>query len=157
MSIAGFAILIVAIAIAVHAINANTSSPGSERSEAAAEEEANREGRIVIAEDQAPHGAPLAPGAPVRQALEKAIAADVHKRTTDGQLTGPYESVSCHTTGAPQAGRQGYACTVRSAKIEYPFKGVADERARTLAWCKVDPSPQPGAPLEVPLSPSCQA
>jgi hypothetical protein len=155
-TVAAFAILIAAIAIAVHDINSNTNGAGSQASEAKAEAQANEEARIVIAEDQKPHGAALPPGAQVKPALERAIAADVNKRTTDGQLTGPYESVRCHKTGAPKAGRQAFACTVKSAHVVYPFAAVADKRAQALAWCKIDPPPEPGQPLEVPLSPRCR-
>lgn len=157
LSLAAFAILIAAIAIAIHAINANTNTPGSQRSEAAAEAEASREARIVIAEDQRPRGAALRSGTPAKPALERAIAHDAYRRTTDGQLTGPYESVRCRPTGSRHASRQAFACTVRSAHVEYPFAGVADMRTRELAWCKVDPPPEPGAPPEVPLSPRCRA
>ena len=156
LSLAAFAILIVAVAIAVRDINSNTNGAGSQRSEAKAESEADQEGKIVIAEDQAPHGATLPPGITVRTALEKAIAADVFKRTTDGQLTGPYESVRCRPSGPTRAGRQAFSCTVQSAHIEYPFAAVADERAHDLAWCKIDPPPEQGQPLEVPLSPRCR-
>jgi hypothetical protein len=156
LTIATFAILIVVIAVVVRAINSDTNSTGSQRSEARAESEADQEGRIVITEDQKPHGAALTAGAQAKPALERAIAADVYKRTTDGQLTGPYESVRCRASGPARAGRQQFSCTVKSAHIEYPFAAVADERAHDLAWCKVDPPPEPGAPLEVPLSPRCR-
>ncbi len=156
MTVAAFAILIAVIAVVVKAINSDTNSTGSQRSEAKAEAEADQEGRIVISEDQKPHGVALAAGALAKPALERAIAADVYKRTTDGQLTGPYESVHCHASGPPRAGRQPFSCNVKSAKIEYPFAAVADTRAHDLAWCKVDPPSEPGAPLEVPLSPRCR-
>jgi hypothetical protein len=156
LSIAAFAALIVVIAVVVHNLNSNTNNAGSEKSEAAAEAEADQEGRTVIAEDQTPHGTALRSGLPTISALEKAIAADVYERTTDGQLTGPYESVRCRTAGQPRAGRQPFSCTVRSAHISYPFVGVADVRTRELSWCKIDPPPEPGAPLEVPLSPRCR-
>jgi hypothetical protein len=130
---------------------------GSAKSEAAAEEEAEHEGQIVVAQDQAPHVAPLRRGVAVQVGLERAITADVNGRIEHGALTGPLQSVHCQTSGPPQAGRRPLHCAVVSAGITYPFLAVLDERSRALTWCKVDPPPDPGAPQEVPVSPRCQA
>ena len=53
--------------------------------------------------------------------------------------------------------RQKRRMTARAAAIAYPFLGVADERARQLTWCKVDPSPVSNGPQEVPVSPRCRS
>jgi hypothetical protein len=155
LTILGFAVLIVAIAIFVHHVNHESSASTS--ASARAEEEANREAEIVIAQDQAPHTAALHPGSgsATRVALERAIAGDVHARIDDGQLTGPLQSIHCQTSGAPRGGRQPFRCTVSSAGITYPFLAIADERRGELTWCKIDPAPAPGA-TEAPVSSRCR-
>lgn len=161
LAIAGFAVLIAVIAIVVHSVNHSSSNaPGSSASEARAEAEANREGQIVVEQDQAPHTAVLHPEetittAATTAALERAIITDVQARITDSQLTGPLQGIRCQATGAPRAGRQPFHCTVRSAGIEYPFLAVADPRDKILTWCKFDPSPEAGVG-EVPVSARCR-
>lgn len=127
---------------------------GPTSAERKAEVEANREGDIVVEEDQAPHTAPLRSGVPTRVALEGAIAADVRKRVREGELTGPFQSVRCASSGVPRAGRQAFDCTVRSNDIAYPFVAVLDEQAHQLTWCKVDP-PANGA-TAIPVSAHCR-
>lgn len=161
LAIAGFAVLIVAIAVVVQRVNNSSNEPGSSASEARAEAEANREGQIVVEQDQAPHTAALRPGANIATAamtaaLERAISADVHARVKDGQLTGPLQSVHCHTAGPARDGRRPFRCTVRSAGIDYSFVAVADPRNENLTWCKLDPPPEPGVG-EVPVSARCRA
>jgi hypothetical protein len=153
IAIAVFAALAVAIGVAVR----NGGSGGSAESEAGALAEANHEAEVAIADDQAPRVASLTAGMSVQVALERAIAADVHGRIRDGQLTGPLQSVRCGAPGRPQGTRRPLHCTVRSAGITYPFLGVADERASQLTWCKVDASPTSDATLEVPINPRCEA
>lgn len=128
---------------------------GPTSAERRAESEANREGDIVVEEDQAPHTAPLGSGVSTRVALEHAIAADVHNRIQSGELTGPFQGVRCTTSGSPHGGRQAFHCTVRSASIAYPFLAVLDQSTHQLTWCKVDP-PANGA-TAIPVSPRCRA
>jgi hypothetical protein len=145
-------VLTVAIVIAIHAVNDSSASP-SERSAAL---EANREGRIALEEDQAPHTSGLGSGALTRVALQRAIAVDMRNLIRHGALTGPLQGVRCSPAGKRQAARQAFDCKARAAAIAYPFLGVADERARQLTWCKFDPSPVSNGPQEVPVSPRCR-
>lgn len=156
ITILAFAALIAVIAIVARS-GGKGNANGSSQSEAAAVAEANREGQIAIAQDQAPHTASLRPGVSSEAALERAITADVRSRIEHGALTGPLQSVSCRAAGSVRAGRQPFRCTVRSAGIAYPFLAVADAQALMLTWCKVDPPPEANAPLEVPVSPRCRA
>lgn len=159
LTIAAFAVLIAVVAIVVHNLNHETGGSGSPASETKAEAEANREGQIVIEQDQAPHtaGLRLHAGITVAAALEHAIADDVHARIDNGQLTGPLQSIRCRPAGATSSeGRRPYRCTVRSAGIAYPFLAVANSRSGRLTWCKVDPPPTPGLG-EVPVSADCRA
>jgi len=157
LTISVYALVITAVVIVVRSGGGSGASGGSGGAEATAVAEADREGRIAIAEDEAPHSATLTRGAPLPKALERAISADVHARIARRQLTGPLQSVSCTLGAQGRDGRRRLSCTVRSAGIDYPFVGVADERTRELTWCKVDPPPVSGAPLEVPVSASCRA
>lgn len=158
LTIVVYGAVIATVVIVVHDSGGGGGSSGQPAgSEAAAVAEANREGRVAIAEDEAPHGAKLAPGLPPQVALQRAIGVDVRGRIAHGELTGPLQSVACKLTAAGSDGdRRQLSCTVRSAGISYPFVGVAEERTRELTWCKVDPPPQAGAPLEVPVSPRCR-
>jgi hypothetical protein len=159
ITIVGYALVIVAIAIVVRSGGGGSAGPGAAGSspgEAAAAAEANRVGRIAIAEDEAPRSSRLARGMSLQTALERAVGADVRERIAHGQLTGPLQSVRCELTTAVGARGRALGCTVRSAGLSYPFVGVADERTRELTWCKVDPAPVANAPLEVPVSPRCR-
>lgn len=157
LTIVVYGAVVATVVIVVHDSGGGGGSAGaSAGTEAAAVAEANREGRVAIAEDEAPHGARLAPGLSPQVALQRAIAMDVRGRIAHGELTGPLQSVACKLTAAHSSGnRQPLSCTVRSAGISYPFVGVADQRTGELTWCKVDPPPQAGAPLEVPVSTRC--
>lgn len=143
--------VIVAVVIAIH-----RAGPEGPSSEAGAEAEINRVSDIAIAEDQAPHFASLPPGASPVSALERAIAADVHKRVADDQLTGPLQSVSCRAAGTAGAGRAPYRCAVRSAGLSYTFLAIVDQSHRRLTWCKVDPTPVDHTGPEIPISASCR-
>ncbi len=153
LAILFFACLFAALAIFVGGAHEGVEP---ERSEASAVAEANHVGEVAIAEDEAPRGATLAAHASALSALERAITADVHVRIAHGQLTGPLQAVRCRVAGAARAGRRPFSCTVTSAGISYPFLAVADARARRLTWCKLDPPPIPGGPLDVPVSASCR-
>jgi hypothetical protein len=152
LTILVFVVLILVGRGFVHNSEGASGPTGAERK---AEAEANREGDIVVEEDQAPHTASLRPGAQARAALEAAIAADAHNRIQSGELTGPFQDVRCVASGSPHAGRQAFHCTVRSASIAYTFTAVLDAPAHRLTWCKIDP-PANGA-TAIPVSARCRA
>ncbi len=156
LTIAVYALVAVAVVIALRS-GGGGGNGGSSQAEAAAVAEANREGRIAIAQDEAPHSSVLALDLPARVALERAVGVDVRARIAHGELTGPLQSVRCAPAAADHAGRRQLSCTVISAGISYPFVGVADPSTRRLTWCKEDPPPVMNAPLEVPVSPRCRA
>lgn len=156
LTIVVYGAVIATVVIVVHDSGGGGSSGQSAAAEAAAVAEANHEGRVAIAEDEAPHSARLAPGAPPQVALQRAIDVDVRGRIAHGELTGPLQSVACELAAGDRGDRLPLSCTVRSAGLSYPFVGVADDRTHELTWCKVDPPPQAGAPLEVPVSPRCR-
>jgi hypothetical protein len=157
ITIAVYAVVIAAVVIVIHESGGGHEGGISPQAEARAVAEANHEGRVAIAQDEAPHSARLARGQSVQVALERAIGADVRERIAHGELTGPLQNVACKPPAQPHAGRRQLRCTARSAGISYPFIGVADERILELTWCKVDPPPVANAPLEVPVSSRCRA
>ena len=118
----------------------------------AAEAEADRLARIVIAEDQKPSSAAWRQGRPGPR-LQRAITGDVRRRVRSGLLTGRLERVRCRPIPARRSGRLRFSCTAVLDGIAYPFAGVADRRTRRLTWCKRDPASDPG--LAVPVDRRC--
>jgi hypothetical protein len=119
----------------------------------AAEAEANRLGRIVVAADQKPHTAALRRGRRAGAQLERAIAADVRARVRRGQLAGRVRRVRCGSGRPGGGGRVRFSCAALVGSIAYPFAGVADRRARRLTWCKRNPAPSPSS--AIPLDRRC--
>jgi hypothetical protein len=151
LTLLAFAVLIVVVAIVVR-----SGGSSEARTSTSAELEANHEGEVVIAADQAPHTAPLTSGAPALASLQRAIAADARERIRRSQLTGPLQSVHCEQSDKAKRALSPFSCTVRSAGISYPFLAVLDARTHTLTWCKRDPPPTSDAPLNVPVSSRCR-
>lgn len=152
LTIFAFAVLTLVVAVFVNDHSEGTSAPT--KSEREAEVEANREGNVVIEEDQAPHTAAPGAGVPTLLALERAIADDARGRIQAGNLTAPFQSVHCEAKGSAGANR-AFSCSVHAAGVAYPYLAVFDERTRQFTWCKVDPPPVSGAP-EVPVSARCK-
>jgi hypothetical protein len=88
ITVAVFAGLAAAVVIGLHAANG-----GSSETDAQAVVSANKVGRIAVAEDQAPHSAPLPAHFSPAIAVRRAITADVRSRVRDHQLTGPSQGV----------------------------------------------------------------
>jgi hypothetical protein len=146
------AALLVALVRFVHA-NPGT-GPGTASSPAAAER-ANRLGRILTAQDQAPGRAPLPRSLTPVIALERAIATDMRSRVRHGDLSGPVQRVSCGRVKRSPKDRPGFRCQARAGGFAYPFVGVIELSARAIVWCKDDQvSVDPG--LQAPLSPQCR-
>jgi hypothetical protein len=153
LAIAVAAAVIVAIVLTVQRAGPENSN------EEAVEGETNRIADLAITEDEAPRTASLTARATPTAALARAIGEDVRRRISNGQLTGPLQSVSC-TAGRPVAAsgaRVPYSCRVRSAGINYTFLAVVEAADRRLTWCKVDPSAVVKAGPEVLISPRCKA
>lgn len=123
---------------------------------AAAEQRANQEGRIVTAQDQAPHHARFRRSMRPVEAVERAISSDVHALVSSGDLQGPFQHVSCRRIATAPGGRIGYRCDARAGGFRYPFLGVVDIPARDVVFCK-DDSISVDAGVQAPLSPRCRA
>jgi hypothetical protein len=151
-TIFAFAVATLAVVAFVHDHSEGTSAPT--KSEREAEVEANREGNVVIEEDQAPHTGRLGASVATLTALERAISGDAHGRIQAGNLTGPFRGVHCEAKGAAGA-KRAFRCTVYAAGVAYPYLAVFNGRTRQFTWCKLDPAPVSGA-LEVPVSARCR-
>ncbi len=144
--------LLVALVRFVHA-NPGTGAPTA--SSPAAAERANRLGRILTAQDQAPRHAPLPRSLTPVIALEHQIASDMRSRVVRGDLAGPVQRVSCRPVNRSPKGQIGFNCRARAGGFAYPFVGVIELSARAIVWCKDDQvSVDPG--LQAPVSPQCR-
>lgn len=116
---------------------------------------ANREARILVSEDQAPHSAALPSGLASGPALERVLHAHVAAQIRDGAIAGPLRRALCHPTGR-SGSRLGFSCTVNSGSVIYPFLAAVDTAARRVTYCKRDPPPVPSEE-PVPVSSGCRA
>jgi hypothetical protein len=116
-----------------------------------ATERANREARIVVSQDQAPHVVRLAAGVS-RAAVDQAIRHDMTVRIGKGQAGAPLQHVRCTATGN-RASATGYRCRATAAGVGYPYQAVADRATRKLTFCKHDAPPVPS--MNIPVSRRC--
>ncbi len=120
-----------------------------------AEVQANREGNIVVEEDQAPHTARCRAGVARQLALEDAIAGGRARRVQNGELTGHFRACAAQrrVPRAPVVRR----FAARSARPTSPTGSwrCSTQPTRQFTWCKMDPPPASGA-TEVPLSARCR-
>ena len=128
---------------------------GPTNAERTAEVEANREGDIVVEEDQAPHAATLrlachADSPSKMRSLQTRATGFRAENSADR-----FRACAATTAGSPSGGRQAFHCTVRSSDIAYRFLAVFDAQTHQLTWCKVDP-PANGA-TAIPVSARCRA
>ncbi len=144
--------LVLLLALILFVEHNNTNSEATQSPAAVAR--ANREAEVVVAQDQAPHVAVVAPGSGAHAAIVKAVRADMTSLVNRGIIDGPLGRISCRGTGAP-AGRPAFACTAVAGGINYPFLGVVDIQARRVTFCKRDEPPVPA--LNVPVSRRCRA
>jgi hypothetical protein len=114
----------------------------------------NREGDIVVKQDQAPRVVALAAGAAPASAIARAVRADISKQVDQGFVNGPIERTTC-TALKPHGSTVPFKCTVRAAHIGYPFLGVVDATAKRITYCKQDPAPIPSQ--TIPVSRRCTA
>jgi hypothetical protein len=141
--------LLIALVVAVH--NNGPDSPASQNPTAVAQ--ANQEAEIVVAQDQAPHALPLAPGIAPAAALSRAVRGYMAGQIRQGDLNGPLQRSSCTAAGR-RGGSFAFRCTVLAADVSYPFLGVVDLTSRRVTYCKRDPPPVPSE--NIPVSRRCR-
>ncbi len=143
--------LILLLALILFVNHNNTYSEASQNP--AAVERANREAAAVVAQDQAPHQAAVAPGAGAGAALAHAVRGDMSSLIDRGVLEGPLGRTRCARTAAA-GGRQAFRCTAVAGGLNYAFVGVVDVPTRHLTYCKRDAPPAPS--VNVPVSARCR-
>jgi hypothetical protein len=113
----------------------------------------NQEAEILVAQDQVPHVARLAPGETPVRAIERATQSDIGREINQGTISGPLGRSTCTATGTRATVARAFRCTVVAADFNYPFLGVVDTRTREITFCKRDPPPVPSQ--NVPVSRRC--
>ncbi|HEY2260301.1 MAG TPA: hypothetical protein VGH45_11340 [Solirubrobacteraceae bacterium] len=152
-ALAGLVTVALLVALVVFVQNNNTDTPRS--SNPAADLQANREAEILVAQDQAPHTAPLPAGPRPAQAAARVVRASVERRIARGELSGPLRQTGCRVGGGGRRARRAFSCTAVAGSVSYLFVGVIEESARLITYCKRDPPPAPSD--NVPVSPRCRA
>jgi hypothetical protein len=145
-------VAVVVLILVVRFVDTHNSDATASQSPAA-EAQANREGEIVVAQDQAPHVAALKAGVVPAAGIAHAVRADINHQINQGILNGPLQRTRCSAL-RPRAGALPFSCTVVAANVNYPFLGVVDVRARRITYCKRDPPPVPTE--NIPVSRRCQ-
>lgn len=136
-------------------VSGHNTDSGPPNSNPAATLPANREARILISQDQAPHSAALPPGLASGPALERVLHAHIAAEIRDGAIAGPLRAAVCHPISR-SGSRIGYRCTIDSGSVNYPFLAAVDTAARRVTYCKRDPPPAPSEQA-VPVSSGCRA
>jgi hypothetical protein len=149
LSLSVGAALILGLVLFVDHNNSDALAPESP----AAEVRVNREDEIIVAQDQAPHGARVRSGTAPLAAIERAVRAETAQAIAKGQLDGPLQRTRCTPTGSSTATRRTFRCTVTASNVNYQFDGVVDIQARQLTYCKRDAPPVPSQ--NIPVSPRC--
>jgi hypothetical protein len=140
----------VIVALVVFVDHNNSNSEAKSSPQALARE--NREARVIIGADQAPHTVAVQPGQPIDVAFVAAVRADIRHRLRTGDIEGRLQHVGCHRTGA-RAGRVAYRCVAQVQNVRYPFVGVYTAHAKRITYCKRDPAPV--ASQNIPVSARC--
>ncbi len=139
-TLAGVLAVVLLVALVLYVDHHNTNSPRS--TNPAAEVQANREAEILVAQDQAPHAAPLRAAASPPDAMRRAVRAFMTRQISLGSLGGPLRRVGCTGVGTRIA-RRTFRCSVSAGGVRYEFLGVVDLRGRQVTYCKRDPPPAP--------------
>jgi hypothetical protein len=142
------ALLAVALVVFVSHHNDN----GLAHESAKAVQRLNRQARIVVSQDQAPHVVTLAAGTS-RSAVAHAIRRDMTARIAKGQAFAPLQRVRCTVAGT-RASATGYRCRATAAGVGYPYQAVLNRPTRTLTFCKHDAPPVPS--MNIPVSRRCR-
>ena len=150
LTAAGCVVGALIVVVSRNPLGSQGSSAASRRGAA----EANREGRIVTAQDEAPHQRHATAGVSLPLALSDAIAGDMRHRVATGDIAGPVQHVACHQTSSSHRPHLVFARTARVGGFPYPVAGVIDTATRRLTWCKNDSATVDPA-IQLPLSRSC--
>jgi hypothetical protein len=152
LSLSVAAILVTALVVIVDHGNHAANQPAPPISRAAVTEE-NREARILVTQDQAPHVAPLPHGVGTASAVAATVQTLIAGEIRRSEIVGPIERSGCRPARGSSPGRLVYGCTVEAASVNYPFDAVVVPAARQITYCKRDQPPVPS--MNIPVSTRC--
>jgi hypothetical protein len=148
------AVLVVALIVVVDHAQSTANQPAPVV-KASAIAEQNREARILVAQDQAPHSFRISHPTPPARAVALAISAVMRAEVGTGVVAGPLQGTRCRPLGhGGLPGSLAFACTAEVGNVRYPFRGVVGAGSRRVTVCKQDLAPVPG--MSVPLSRRCR-
>ena len=152
LSLSLAALLITALVVFVRHEDATANEPAPVTKPAAIEEQ-NREARILVRQDQAPHLVTLRSGTAAIAGLRSAVAAYMAHQISLGEIDGPLMHASCGAAAGSTRAREVFRCTVIAANVNYPFDGVVVAADRQIVYCKRDLPPVPS--MNVPVTARC--
>jgi hypothetical protein len=153
LALGGAAVFVVALILFVNAEDQTANQPAPVSSRAAIVEQ-NREARVEVEQDQAPHVAPLRGHGSARSAVRVAVLGFMRRQVARGTFGGPVTSSSCAPAAGSTPSRLAFRCRVVAGSVTYPFLGVVDASSRQVTYCKRDLYP-PVLGMNVPVSPRC--
>ena len=115
--------------------------------------EQNREDRIHVRQQQAPHVVKLKPGVTPSDGLHTAVVGYMTKQIDDGAMDGPINRASCRSVRGGTTARQVLRCDVTAADVNYPFDGVVQPAAGVITYCQRVTPPVPS--MNIPVSKRC--
>lgn len=152
LSLAVTAAIVVAVIVFVTDEDKTANQPAAVTSKAAIVEQ-NREARIIVDREQAPHEVALRAHATPRAAIRAAVVRYMNGQIATHTIDGPVTGSRCASTKTSPRARLAFRCDVVAASVNYPFFGVVDTTARRVTYCKYDPPPVPS--MKIPVSRRC--
>jgi hypothetical protein len=156
LALGGAAAFLVALIVFVNREDSTANRPAG-NSGAASIAEQNREARIIVETDQAPHTVALTrlPGGRVvaGQAIRGAVVGYMKRQIAAGSIGGPLMRSACTRADGSTPSLIAFHCRVIAANVAYPFLGVVDTSSRQVTYCKRDAPPVPS--MNIPVSRRC--
>ena len=115
--------------------------------------EQNREDRVIVRQQQAPHVAKLMPGVSAIAGLRAAVVRYMDVQIEHGAMAGPVRRSECRFVSGGTSARQLLRCEVTAAGVTYPFLGVAQPSLGVATYCQRVAPPIPS--MDVPVSKRC--
>ncbi len=153
LALGGAAAFVVALILFVNAENQTANQPAGVTNRAAIVAQ-NREARVEVEQDQAPHVAKLRGRLSGRNAMRAAVVGFMRRRVALGTFAGRVTRSSCTPAAGSTRSRLAFRCGVVAGNVTYPFLGVVNESSRQVTYCKRDLYP-PVLGLNVPVSSRC--
>jgi hypothetical protein len=155
LALGGATVFIVALIVFVNREDQTANQPAGVSSPAAIAEQ-NREARIIVGRDQAPHVVALRGHLAAGSALGAAVVGYMKRQIASGSIDGPVMRSGCTPTPAAvgsSATRLAFRCNVEAANVNYPFLGVVATASKQVTYCKRDAPPVPS--MNIPVSGRC--